>query len=63
MRNPFEAGTFQGRQLYHTNGPDRVEQVRSFDLKECEAGLQVPGVQKTVQRALNSRIKKLKAAA
>jgi hypothetical protein len=62
MNNPFKAGTFQGRQLYHTNGPDRVEQVRRFGLKECEAGLQIPGVQKTVEKALNSRIKKLKAS-
>jgi hypothetical protein len=62
MNNPFKAGTFQGRQLYHTNGPDRVEQARRFSLKECEAGLQVPGVQKTVEKALNSRVKKLKAS-
>jgi hypothetical protein len=62
MSNPFKAGIFQGRQLYHSNGPDRIDQARGFNLKECEAGLQVPGVQKTVTKALNSRINKIKAS-
>lgn len=59
MKNPFEAGTFKGRQPYHTNGPDRVEKVKSFGLKECEAALQVAGLQVQVEKALNSRIKKI----
>ena len=59
MKNPFGAGTFHGRQLYHTNGPDRVEKVKSFSLKECEAGLQVAGLQVQVEKALNSRMKKI----
>jgi hypothetical protein len=60
MNNPFKAGIYNNKQTYHTSGTERLQQVKSFNLEQCEAGIQVLGVQKWVEKALNSRIKKLK---
>jgi hypothetical protein len=60
MRNPFEAGFYNNRQTYFTTGSERLNQVKGFNLEQCEAGLQVAGLQVAVEKALNSRMKKLK---
>lgn len=59
MNNPFKAGIYNHRQTYHTSGAERLQQVKGFSLEQCKAGLLVQGIQKSVEKALNSRIKKL----
>lgn len=58
--NPFTASTFNGVTYYHVDAENRLRQLKSFNLAQCEAGLQAPGLQKTVANALHARIKKLK---
>lgn len=38
---------------------DRIRDVQRFDLAQCQAALTVPGLQKTVEQRLRSRIRKL----
>jgi len=59
MSNPFKAGAYNGSQTYHTSGSERLHQIKGFNLEQCKAGLRVEGLQKAVEKALNSRVKKL----
>ncbi|WP_342162072.1 hypothetical protein Q7586_28015 (plasmid) [Pseudomonas aeruginosa] len=38
---------------------DRLRVLESFDLEQCRAALSVPGLQKTVEKKLHSRIRQL----
>ncbi|HHO8045975.1 TPA: hypothetical protein ACRXS6_007076, partial [Pseudomonas aeruginosa] len=38
---------------------DRLRALESFDLEQCRAALSVPGLQKTVEKKLHSRIRQL----
>lgn len=40
----------------------RIHMIEQFDLTKCRAALEVPGLQKSVQRKLLTRIKKLEGA-
>lgn len=39
---------------------DRLDAVKSFNLKQCQAALLTPGLQKAVLTAINRKINKLK---
>lgn len=61
--NPFKGPCYNGQQLYHLVVDDRIRMVKDFDAEQCTAALQVPGLQKTVDRAIRTRLCKLVAAA
>ena len=42
---------------------DRLYAVERFDIEQCRAALDVPGLQKTVSTKLHSRIRKLEKEA
>lgn len=60
---PFKAGCYGGHQYYHVTAEDRIGAVKSFGLEQCEAALQVEGLQKTVERAVRARMRMLRKAA
>lgn len=62
MDNPFKANCYGGVQSYHLVAEDRIRVVKSFDLAQCEAALQVEGLQKTVERAIRTRMRLLRKA-
>lgn len=57
--NPFKAGVYDGRAIYHTCAEDRVRMVQGMNRAECEAGLKVKGLQKGVVLALQRRLRRL----
>lgn len=57
--NPFWAGTYNGHDVYTVTTDDRVQKVKGFSREQCEAALQVKGLQATVRRAVEVRIRKL----
>lgn len=57
--NPFKAGVYDGRAIYHTCAEDRVRMVKGMNRAECEAGLKVNGLQTGVVLALQRRLRKL----
>lgn len=59
MDNPFIAGLYGDIQTYHVDVGDRLLVVRSFNLSQCEAALALNGLQKTVEKAVRARIRKL----
>lgn len=64
---PFAAGRYERGdevlQLYHVTVDDRIAAVkRMTDRAQLEAALGVPGLQKTVERAIRARLKKTSAA-
>lgn len=61
--NPFKGPCYNGRQLYHMTAEDRIRMVKDFDAIQCEAALSVPGLQKTVDRAVRTQLRKLGEAA
>lgn len=60
-KNPF-ACPFLGDGVQIVDAKDRVEAVKKFTLHECEAALQQPGLQTTVLRAIDRRMKQCEAA-
>lgn len=42
---------------------DRLRDAPTFDLEQCRAALAVPGLQKTVEKRLRARIRKLEKEA
>lgn len=60
--NPFLAGTFDGRSTYHTDAVSRIARVRDFSRAQCEAALKVPGLQKTVEAVVRTRMRALDKA-
>lgn len=59
MSNPFAAGIYAGRQTYHTTVEERIYAVFKFDRSQCEAALQLVGLQKTVAKAIHRRVRHL----
>lgn len=57
--NPFKAIVVDGKQLYHTGVEDRVRMVQTFNQEQCQAALQVDGLQKTVSTAISRRLRAL----
>ena len=54
-QNPFADN--QGRQAI--DAASRLHAVADFNLEQCQAALKVPGLQKTVEKRLRARIRKL----
>ena len=57
--NPFKAAVYAGTQTYHTVAEDRMRVASRFTREECEAALQLPGLQKTVAEAVRRRVRHL----
>lgn len=55
--NPFKAGIHAGVQTYYGTVEDRLNAVARFDRAQCEAALQVPALQKTVESAARRRLR------
>lgn len=62
LENPFKANCYAGIQTYHLTVEDRLNAVKAFDQAQCEAALRVAGLQKTVERAIQSQLRRLKRA-
>lgn len=57
--SPFKAAVYSGIQTYHTVAEDRIRVVSSFTRAQCDAALQLPGLQKTVAAAVHRRLRHL----
>ena len=58
--NPFAATVYGSHQTYHVTVDDRIAAVRRFTTREqCQAALALPDLQKTVARAVHSRLRQL----
>jgi hypothetical protein len=56
---PFAGPCYGGRQLYQLAVDDRLAAVREMDREALEAALLVPGLQKTVESVIRSKLRKL----
>ncbi|QZP26190.1 hypothetical protein [Pseudomonas mosselii] len=52
-----------GREYGAVDTESRLRALESFDVGECRAALAVPNLQKTVERKLHSRIRRLERLA
>lgn len=57
--NPFEAMVHEGQQLYHVSAEDRSRAASRFSRDQCNAALQLTGLQKTVIAAVQRRLRYL----
>ncbi|MCL6619960.1 MAG: hypothetical protein K6T33_09250 [Thermomonas hydrothermalis] len=61
--HPFHAGFYPTdagpRPLYHLSAEDRLRVVPQLDAAQCRRALALPGLQLTVQRALERRLRQL----
>jgi hypothetical protein len=57
--NPFKAAKYGNVQTYYTVAGDRLRRVKEFSLEECEAALRLRGLQTTVRKAVESRMRAL----
>lgn len=57
--NPFRSIVVDGKQLYTVAADDRVRMVTTFTAEQCQAALQVDGLQKTVSAAVGRRLRQL----
>ncbi len=60
-KNPF-ARRLLGRDVQVVDAQGRIATVKNFTLHECQAALEVPGLQTTVLRAIERRIRQCNAA-
>lgn len=60
--NPFAGPKYGDIQTYHLGADDRIQAVKAFTREQCLAALEVPGLQKTVERAVKVRLRRLEAA-
>lgn len=58
--NPFIP---PGRSCGAVDTDSRLRALEGFDLQQCHAALEVPGLQKTVEKKLRSRIRRLEQQA
>ncbi|MFA5548629.1 MAG: hypothetical protein WDA10_08840 [Porticoccaceae bacterium] len=59
--NPFMTSCYNGVWVGACSADDRIPRVREFTLEECSRALQLDDLQTTVRRALERRIRQLKA--
>lgn len=57
--NPFGAMVHEGQQLYHVSAEDRSRAASRFSRDQCNAALQLTGLQKTVIAAVQRRLRYL----
>jgi len=60
--NPFAGPKYGDNQTYHTDAESRANMVKQFDRAQCEAAMQVPGLQKIVERAVQVRLRAIAKA-
>lgn len=60
-RHPFQSGTspITGEPTYDMSTHDRIHRVREFDYEQCLAALEVEGLQKSVEQAIRTRMRKM----
>lgn len=58
-QNPFYSGTYNGHDCYCMSADDRLKRVADFDLATCIVALELSGLQSTVRKAIERRIRKL----
>lgn len=63
MLSPFAASKYGDMQLYHYSATDRLHAVKSFNLEQCKAALELTDLQKTVRVAVERRMRKLEKEA
>ncbi len=61
MNNPFKGPRYDDMQTYHVTADDRIRAVKAFSREQCLAALAVPGLQKTVERVVQARLRQLAA--
>ncbi|SDI52504.1 hypothetical protein [Propionivibrio dicarboxylicus] len=59
MSNPFRYRMYDGREVETTSADDRVKKVKGFSLDQCNSALSLPGLQKSVERAVHTRLRSL----
>lgn len=62
MSNPFLTPVEGYPRAQTVDAVGRIDAVRAFDYRECEAALEVDGLQKTVQTAVRRRMRQLRRA-
>ena len=60
--NPFYTGDWCGHPTFITGAGDRIEEVKDFTVEQCQAALNVRGLQQSVIDAIHRRLKKLGAS-
>ncbi|NMG48960.1 hypothetical protein GO613_12700 [Azoarcus communis] len=59
MNNPFKTGMYGGIDCFAVTVEDRVARVKKFDRAQCHAALELGDLQKSVERAIKSRLRVL----
>lgn len=59
MNNPFMREMPGGAVAGTVDAAGRIQDVRRFDRQQCLAARQVPGLQKTVEKAINARLRRI----
>jgi hypothetical protein len=59
MKNPFRYRMYNGLEVETISADDRIEKVKKFSLEQCYEALAVAHLQKSVERAVFSRIRAL----
>ena len=60
--NPFFSGTYNGHVCFTQDAAERVQKVREFTAQQCQAALELPGLQKSVTTAIHRRLARLERA-
>lgn len=56
---PFATGTYNGQAVGKVTAEERIGMVRGFDREQCEEALRVDGLQATVRKAVERRLRAL----
>lgn len=59
IANAFKAIRYGDRQTWHTTSEDRIRAVRGFTREQCLDALTTEGLQKTVEQAIQRRLRLL----
>lgn len=57
--SPFKCAVYGDIQSFAVTVEDRCDMVRKFSRAQCEAALRLDGLQRTVERAIQSRLRRL----
>lgn len=55
--DPFYCGTWSGIHMYALDAESRRDMVPKFTREQCDRALRIDGLQKSVERAIKSRLK------
>jgi hypothetical protein len=58
-RHPFYCATYNGHDFFSQTVDDRIKAVAAFDIDTCQRALAVDGLQNTVRKAIERRIRML----